>query len=75
MFRAAGIGARPPQAHFRLGRLEVDEIQVPARREFIAVVHDRPADLDVDPVGPIEPATRALMQRVKERFDPAGVCI
>jgi glycolate dehydrogenase FAD-binding subunit len=45
------------------------------RREFIAVVHDRPADLEVDPIGPIEPATRALMQRVKERFDPAGVCV
>jgi glycolate oxidase FAD binding subunit len=45
------------------------------RREFIAVVQDRPADLDVDPVGPIDPATRALMQRVKERFDPAGVCV
>ena len=45
------------------------------RREFIAVALDRPADLDVDPVGPIDPATRALMQRVKERFDPAGVCV
>jgi glycolate oxidase FAD binding subunit len=45
------------------------------RREFIAVVRDRPPDLDVDPLGPIDPATRALMQRVKERFDPAGVCV
>ena len=45
------------------------------RRDFIAVVQDRPADLDVDPIGPIDPATRALMQRVKERFDPAGVCV
>ena len=45
------------------------------RQEFIAVVHDRPADLEVDPVGPIDPATRALMQRVKERFDPAAVCV
>jgi glycolate oxidase FAD binding subunit len=45
------------------------------RRDFTAVVQDRPADLDVDPVGPIDPATRALMQRVKERFDPAGVCV
>ena len=45
------------------------------RRDFIAVVQDRPADLDVDPIGPIAPATRALMQRVKERFDPAGVCV
>jgi len=45
------------------------------RRDFIAVVRDRPADLDVDPVGPIDPATRVLMRRVKERFDPAGVCV
>jgi glycolate dehydrogenase FAD-binding subunit len=45
------------------------------RRDFIAVVQDRPAELDVDPTGPIDPATRTLMQRVKERFDPAGVCV
>jgi glycolate oxidase FAD binding subunit len=45
------------------------------RREFIAVVRDRPAELDVDPLGPIDPATRELMRRVKERFDPAGVCV
>ncbi len=45
------------------------------RREFIAVVQDRPADLDVDPTGPLDPAVKGLMQRVKERFDPAGVCV
>jgi glycolate dehydrogenase FAD-binding subunit len=45
------------------------------RRDFIAAVQDRPADLDVDPVGPIDGPTRVLMQRVKERFDPAGVCV
>ena len=45
------------------------------RREFIAVVQDRPAELDVEPVARIDPATQALMQRVKERFDPAGVCV
>ncbi|MEA2408226.1 MAG: glycolate oxidase binding subunit [Thermoleophilaceae bacterium] len=45
------------------------------RRDFVAAVLDRPAELDVDPVGPIDPPTRALMQRVKERFDPAGVCV
>jgi glycolate oxidase FAD binding subunit len=45
------------------------------RREFIAVVQDRPPDVDVDPIGPVDPARRALMQRVKERFDPAGVCV
>ncbi|HEV7844899.1 MAG TPA: FAD-binding oxidoreductase [Thermoleophilaceae bacterium] len=45
------------------------------RRDFVAAVLDRPADLDVDPVAPIDPPTLALMQRVKERFDPAGVCV
>ena len=45
------------------------------RRDFVAVVQDRPADLDVDPFGPIDPRTRELMRRVKERFDPAGVCL
>jgi glycolate oxidase FAD binding subunit len=45
------------------------------RRDFIATVLDRPADLDIDPVAPMDPATRALMDRVKERFDPAGVCV
>jgi hypothetical protein len=38
-------------------------------------VLDRPADLDVDPVAPIDAPTRELMRRVKERFDPAGVCV
>ena len=45
------------------------------RREFVARVLDRPADLDVDPAGPLDPGTRELMRRVKERFDPAGVCV
>jgi glycolate oxidase FAD binding subunit len=45
------------------------------RRDFIVAVQDRPADLDVDPIGPIDPATWELMRRVKERFDPAGVCV
>jgi glycolate oxidase FAD binding subunit len=45
------------------------------RRDFLARVEDRPADLDVDPSAPLEPATHELMQRVKERFDPAGVCV
>jgi glycolate oxidase FAD binding subunit len=38
------------------------------------VVLDRPASLDVDPWGPVDPATVALMRRVKALFDPAGVC-
>jgi glycolate oxidase FAD binding subunit len=46
------------------------------RRDFpVAVVQDRPADLDIDRTGPIDPGTRELMRRVKERFDPAGVCV
>jgi glycolate oxidase FAD binding subunit len=45
------------------------------RRDFLATVQDRPADLAVDPVGTIPQATRELMRRVKERFDPAGVCV
>ena len=45
------------------------------RREFMVAVQDRPADLDVDPVGPVDPGVRELMRRVKERFDPAGVCV
>jgi len=45
------------------------------RRDFIATVLDRPPDLGVDPAGPLDDATRKLMRRVKERFDPAGVCV
>jgi glycolate oxidase FAD binding subunit len=45
------------------------------RRDFVARVLDRPADLDVEPVGAIDPGTSELMRRVKERFDPAGVCV
>jgi glycolate dehydrogenase FAD-binding subunit len=45
------------------------------RRDFVAVVLDRPPDLHVDPLGSMDAAARALMQRVKERFDPAGVCV
>jgi glycolate oxidase FAD binding subunit len=45
------------------------------RRDFLARVEDRPPGLDIDPAGPLEPATRELMQRVKDRFDPAGVCV
>jgi len=45
------------------------------RRDFVSTVEDRPSDLDVDPAGPLDPGTRELMRRVKERFDPAGVCV
>jgi glycolate oxidase FAD binding subunit len=40
------------------------------------VVLDAPADVraQVDSWGPRDPAALALMHRVKDRFDPAGVC-
>jgi glycolate oxidase FAD binding subunit len=38
------------------------------------VVLDRPQSLEVDPWGHVDPAVLALMRRVKEHFDPAGVC-
>jgi len=40
------------------------------------VVLDAPEAVraELDPWGPIDPATRGLMQRVKERFDPQGSC-
>jgi glycolate oxidase FAD binding subunit len=38
------------------------------------VVLDRPATLDVDPWGPVDDGVVALMRRVKEHFDPAGIC-
>jgi len=40
------------------------------------VVQDAPAAVRsaVDPWGPVDPGLAALMRRVKERFDPAGVC-
>jgi glycolate oxidase FAD binding subunit len=38
------------------------------------VVLDRPQSLDVDPWGSVDPAVLTLMRRVKEHFDPAGVC-
>ncbi len=81
LFRAAEElgGILVGRAALGLSWVRIDEPSVAAverlRRDFIAAVLDRPADLDVDPIAPMEPATRALMQRVKERFDPAGVCV
>jgi glycolate oxidase FAD binding subunit len=42
------------------------------RRRFAAAVLDRPAGLEVDRDGPVDPGARMLAERVKERFDPAG---
>jgi glycolate oxidase FAD binding subunit len=38
------------------------------------VVLDAPAELRADPWGAIDEPALALMRRVKQRFDPAGVC-
>jgi glycolate oxidase FAD binding subunit len=42
------------------------------RRRWTAAVLDRPAGLDVERDGPVEPGARMLAERVKERFDPDG---
>lgn len=42
------------------------------RRRWRAAVLDRPAGLDVDRDGPLDPGARMLAGRVKERFDPDG---
>jgi glycolate oxidase FAD binding subunit len=52
---------------------QVDELRR-ALSPCPCVVLDRPASLAVDPWGPVDPAVVALMRRVKEHFDPAGVC-
>ena len=43
---------------------------------FACAVLDAPASLrgEIDSWGPRDPGTVELMRRVKERFDPAGVC-
>jgi hypothetical protein len=38
------------------------------------VVLDRPPELMVDPWGPMDPGLLGLIGRVRERFDPDGVC-
>jgi glycolate oxidase FAD binding subunit len=46
------------------------------RRDFSTVVLDAPVEVRerLDPWGPRDARALALMARVKERFDPAGVC-
>jgi glycolate oxidase FAD binding subunit len=81
LLRAAGElgGSVVGRAALGLSWVRLEEPSAAAverlRRDFVAVVLDRPPDLEVDPIGPMDPAARALMQRVKERFDPAGVCV
>jgi glycolate oxidase FAD binding subunit len=42
------------------------------RRRWTSAVLDRPAGLEVDRDGPMDPGARMLAERVKERFDPSG---
>jgi glycolate oxidase FAD binding subunit len=42
------------------------------RRRWTAAVLDRPAGLNVERDGPLDPGARLLAGRVKERFDPEG---
>jgi glycolate oxidase FAD binding subunit len=42
------------------------------RPRWTTAVLDRPAGLEVDRDGPIDPGARLLAERVKERFDPDG---
>jgi glycolate oxidase FAD binding subunit len=60
----------------RLERPTAETVEALRRelRPAPCVVLDRPPELDVDPWGPLDPMTLRLMRRVKERFDPAGVC-
>ena len=47
------------------------------RRELFpspCVVLDAPAEVSVDRWGPLDPGLVALMARLRQRFDPAGVC-
>ena len=55
---------------------EVVAVVAELRRHLGVVVLDGPAEVRerVDPWGPRDPAALALMRRVRERFDPAGVC-
>jgi FAD/FMN-containing dehydrogenase len=37
-------------------------------------VLDAPEELSVDRWGPLDPGVLALMGRLRERFDPDGIC-
>jgi glycolate oxidase FAD binding subunit len=81
LVRAAGEhgGAVVGRAALGLSWVRFEEPSTAAverlRRDFIARVLDRPAEMDIDPVAPLDPGVQGLMRRVKERFDPAGVCV
>jgi glycolate oxidase FAD binding subunit len=53
---------------------EADAAIETLRRDYTAVVLDAPSGLRADHWGRLEPGARELMRRVRDRFDPAGVC-
>jgi FAD/FMN-containing dehydrogenase len=53
---------------------EADAAIETLRRDYAAVVLDAPPGLKADQWGPLDPGAHELMRRVRERFDPAGVC-
>jgi glycolate oxidase FAD binding subunit len=53
---------------------EADRAIEELRRDYPVTVLDAPPGLQADHWGGLDPAARALMRRVRERFDPAGVC-
>jgi glycolate oxidase FAD binding subunit len=60
----------PAEAEQALSELRAELSPIPC------VLLDAPEDLRsrVDPWGPVDPAVAELSRRVKERFDPAGIC-
>ena len=56
------------------GPEEADAAIEELRRDYTVTILDAPPGLRADHWGPIDPEARALMRRVRERFDPAGVC-
>jgi glycolate oxidase FAD binding subunit len=53
---------------------EADAAIETLRRDYSAVVLDSPPGLTAGHWGGLDPGARELMRRVRERFDPAGVC-
>jgi len=64
----AGLGL----SWLRLGEGDAAALVEELRARHVAVVLDRPAGLDLEARGPLDPGAAALMRRVKERFDPEG---
>ena len=53
---------------------EADAAIEELRRDYAVTVLDAPPGLRADHWGRLDPVARELMRRVRERFDPAGVC-